>query len=94
MDGISVQGITDKEARDRRVPTVSFTHRSKQPDVIAKALAQNNIFVWSGYNYAHEVAKALDVFDSGGVVRIGPVHYNSLDEIDELLNVLHSIISA
>ena len=93
MDGIKVQGITDKEAMDRRVPTVSFTHQSKQPDAIAKALAQQNIFVWSGYNYAHEVAKTLDIFDTGGAVRIGPVHYNSLAEIDEVLQALQSIVS-
>ena len=93
MDGIKVQGITGKEAMDRRVPTVSFTHQSKQPDAIAKALAQQNIFVWSGHNYAHEVAKTLGIFDTGGAVRIGPVHYNSLAEIDEVLEVLRSIVS-
>ena len=93
MDGIKVQGITGKEAMDRRVPTVSFTHQSKQPDAIAKALAQQNIFVWSGHNYAHEVAKTLGIFDTGGAVRIGPVHYNSLAEIDEVLEVLRSIVN-
>jgi cysteine desulfurase family protein (TIGR01976 family) len=93
MDDIKVQGITDKEAMDRRVPTVSFTHQNMKPNAIAKALAESNIFVWSGYNYAHEVAKTLGVFDTGGVVRVGPVHYNSLAEIDDFLKTLHRIVS-
>jgi cysteine desulfurase family protein (TIGR01976 family) len=93
IDGIKVQGVTDKEAMDRRVPTVSFTHQSKQPNEIAAALAQQGIFVWSGHNYAVEVAKALNIYDTGGAVRVGPVHYNSLAEIDELLEVLHNIVS-
>jgi cysteine desulfurase family protein (TIGR01976 family) len=93
IDGVTVQGITDAGAMDRRVPTVSFTHAQASPDSIAKALAEQNIFVWSGHNYAVEVAKTLDIYDSGGAVRVGPVHYNSLEEIDELLEALPAILS-
>ena len=93
IDGIAVHGITDKNAMDRRVPTVSFTHARAKPASIAKMLAAQNIFVWSGHNYAIEPAKVLDLYDGGGVVRIGPVHYNSIDEVDELLEALPGIIS-
>ena len=93
IDGVTVQGITDAGAMDRRVPTVSFTHAQASPDSIAKALAERNIFVWSGHNYAVEVAKTLGIYDSGGAVRVGPVHYNSLGEIDELLAALTEILS-
>ncbi len=93
IDGVTVQGITDAGAMDRRVPTVSFTHSQASPDGIAKALAEQNIFVWSGYNYALEAAKTLGIYDSGGAVRVGPVHYNSLEEIDELLAALPAILS-
>ncbi len=94
IDGLTVQGITDQSALDRRVPTVSFTHQSTDPDRIAQALAQKNIFVWSGSNYALEVARALDIEDSGGAVRVGPVHYNGIAEIEELLEVLPDIVNA
>ena len=53
-----------------------------------KALAAQNIFAWSGHNYAVEVVKSLDLYESGGVVRVGPVHYNTIDELDRLLEVL------
>ena len=92
INGVTVQGVTDKEAMDRRVPTVSFTHESKRPDEIAAALARQNIFVWSGHNYAIEVAKSLGIYDTGGAVRVGPVHYNSLAEIDELLDALRGML--
>ncbi len=94
LDGITVQGITAAAAMERRVPTVSFTHDSISPDAIAAALAKQNIFVWSGHNYAVEIAKALEIYESGGAVRIGPVHYNSHDEIDELLVALEAIVAA
>ncbi len=92
IDGIRVRGITEVDALDRRVPTVSFTHESVAPDVIAEALAERNIFVWSGHNYAVEVAKTLGIYDSGGGVRIGPVHYNSVAEIDAVLDALAAIL--
>ena len=94
LPGVKVQGITDQAALDRRVPTVAFTHDSKPPEEIAEALAKENIFVWSGHNYALEVAKSLDILESGGAVRVGPVHYNSVAEIDELIESLGRILVA
>jgi cysteine desulfurase family protein (TIGR01976 family) len=94
IDNVTVQGITSPDAMDRRVPTVSFTHGTVAPDAIAKSMAKENIFVWSGHNYAVEVAKTLGIYESGGVLRVGPVHYNSVDEIDEFLEVLERIVSA
>lgn len=92
IDGIVVQGITAPEAQDRRVPTVSFTHDNVAPSAIAGGLAKQNIFVWSGHNYAVEAAKALGIYESGGVVRVGPVHYNGVAEVDELLEALPALL--
>ena len=92
LSGVTVQGITSPEAMSRRVPTVSFTHATSAPNDIARALAAENIFVWSGHNYAVEVAKSLGILESGGAVRVGPVHYNSHDEIDRCLGSLGSIL--
>ncbi len=91
--GITVQGITAHDAMERRVPTVSFTHAEVAPQTIAMALAEQNIFVWNGHNYAVEVAKALGIHESGGAVRVGPVHYNSIGEIDELLEALPAVLT-
>ena len=93
IDGVRVLGITDPDAMDRRVPTVSFVHERHAPAAVAEALAKQNIFVWNGHNYAVEVAKALDIYDTGGAIRVGPVHYNTFDEIDETLDVLGKILA-
>ena len=93
IDGVRVLGITDTAAFDRRVPTVSFTHARVAPSEIAQYLADDNIFVWNGHNYAVEVAKALGIYESGGAVRIGPVHYNSVGEVDETLQRLATLLS-
>ena len=58
LPGVKIQGITDPSAMQRRVPTVAFTVDGDSPDRIAKALAAENIFVWSGHNYALEAAKS------------------------------------
>jgi cysteine desulfurase family protein (TIGR01976 family) len=93
LPDVTVQGITAADRMAWRVPTVSFTHASMAPDAIARALAERNIFVWSGHNYAVEAADALGILKSGGAVRVGPVHYNSVEEIDALLTELEAILA-
>src|SRR5210317_644501 len=93
IDGVTVQGISSPDAMDRRVPTVAFTHNRIDPAHIAESLARENIFVWKGHNYAVEVAKALNIYETGGAVRIGPVHYNSAEELDEALAALRRILA-
>jgi len=92
LPGVRVQGITDRDAMDRRVPTVSFTVDGVPPADIAESLAKKNIFVWSGHNYAVEAATALGIYDSGGAIRVGPVHYNTRDEIDAILIALDEVL--
>jgi cysteine desulfurase family protein (TIGR01976 family) len=92
LPGVKIQGISDASAMHRRVPTVSFTVEGDSPDRIAKALADENIFVWSGHNYAVEAATALGILDKGGVIRVGPVHYNSKGELERLLECLAAIL--
>lgn len=93
IKGVQVRGITDPGAMSRRVPTVAFTADESSPAEIADELADKNIFVWHGHNYAVEVVRALGLADKGGVVRVGPVHYNTLDEVDTALNAIEDVLS-
>jgi selenocysteine lyase/cysteine desulfurase len=70
----------------RRVPTVSFTIDGLPPDDMAKVLARDNIFVWSGHNYAIEPMKRMGLLDKGGVLRVGLAHYNTPAEVDTFLD--------
>ena len=93
LPGVRILGITDAAAMERRVPTVSFAVENDSPDRIARALGDENIFVWNGHNYALEAASELGILDTGGAVRVGPVHYNTIGELDELLASLEGILA-
>ena len=88
IPGVRIWGITDTQRTDERVPTVAFTMDRHSPRSIAERLAKHNIFVWDGHYYAVEVMERLALAHSGGMVRVGPVHYNTIQELDSLLEVL------
>ncbi len=89
---LSIFGITDPRQGAHRVPTVSFVHERISTDEIAKALAERNIFVWSGNNYALELVRSLGLNEEAGVVRIGAAHYNTPAEIDVTLEALEAYV--
>jgi selenocysteine lyase/cysteine desulfurase len=89
--GLTIRGVTSDNAMHRRVPTVSFTLEGKHPQAIAKALAADNIFVWSGHNYAVEPVQRMGLMESGGVLRVGLAHYNTEEEVDALLDSMTHI---
>ena len=93
MRGICIIGITEARRASSRVPTVSFTHERRSPAEIARALAERNIFVWSGHNFALEVVRSLGIDEEQGVVRIGLAHYNTASEVDQALNALDLTLS-
>jgi cysteine desulfurase family protein (TIGR01976 family) len=69
----------------RRAPTAFFTVAGRTPRQVAEHLAARQVNVWSGDNYAWELAGALGLRDSGGAVRAGLVHYNDQADVDRLL---------
>ncbi len=88
IKGLKVRGITSANAVHRRVPTVSFTVEGVQPVTLAKHFADENIFVWSGHNYALEPVTRMGLMDKGGVLRVGLAHYNTEDEINRFVSSL------
>jgi cysteine desulfurase family protein (TIGR01976 family) len=91
IPGVHLYGITNPDEFADRVPTVIFTHEQHSPLAIAEALAQQHIYVWDGNYYALAAMQRLGLEESGGAVRIGPVHYNTLAEIDRLMDVLRAL---
>jgi cysteine desulfurase family protein (TIGR01976 family) len=92
IKGLKIWGITDLAQLDRRVPTVSFTLEGHSPREVAEYLGRRGIFVWDGNYYALAVMERLGLEPTGGMVRVGPVHYNTEDEIDRLLNALEVMV--
>ena len=91
IHGLRLYGQADPGRLDLRVPTFAFTLEGKHPREVAEALAGENIFVWDGNYYALEVTTRLGLEASGGMVRVGAVHYNTLEEVSRLAEVLKKI---
>ncbi len=58
------------------------------PRGVAEALAADGIYAWDGDFYATTLVEDLGLAASGGVVRLGLVHYSTAAEIDRLLLAL------
>ena len=92
--GVTIYGITDSRRLEERVPTVSFTLKDWHPRRVAEELDKENIYVWDGNYYALAVTERLGLEESGGMVRVGPVHYNTVEEIERLGEALRRIASS
>ncbi len=90
--GLRIYGITEPNRFDQRVPTVAFRMEGLSPRRVAESLGERGIFVWDGNYYALAVTERLDVEDKGGMVRVGLVHYNTVEEVDRLLEEMHRLI--
>jgi cysteine desulfurase family protein (TIGR01976 family) len=92
IPGVQVQGITKADRLQERVPTVSITHPRHRPTSLAQALAAQGINVWSGHNYAYELARYLGLDEREGVLRIGLAHYNTAAEVDRIVHSLQRLL--
>ena len=91
IPGLSLYGLADLHRLDERVPTFSFRIKDLPPRSIAEKLAKEGIYVWDGNYYAINVTEQLGLENKGGMVRVGAVHYNTLQEVERLKNVLLKI---
>ena len=84
VPGLTIFGLTDARRLDERVATYSFRLKNLPPRKVAEKLAQQNIYVWDGNYYAINVTERLGLEENGGMVRVGAVHYNTLEEVEQL----------
>jgi selenocysteine lyase/cysteine desulfurase len=89
--GLTIYGLRDSQRLEERVPTFAFTMEGFTPRQVAEELGKRDIYVWDGNYYAISVTESLGLEDSGGMVRVGPVHYNTVEEIHRFGEVLREI---
>ena len=94
IDGVRLYGIGDLDRLDERTPTFAVRVGDAHPRETASSLAERGIFVWDGHYYAIELYDRLGLLDTGGAVRIGFCHYNSLDEVDLVLEALADLAAS
>ncbi|MGE5220839.1 MAG: cysteine desulfurase-like protein [Omnitrophica WOR_2 bacterium] len=81
VPGIRIYGIDDEKRVQERVPTFSFNLKKHHPREVAEELGQKGIYLWDGNYYALAITERLGLEQSGGMVRVGAVHYNTLEEV-------------
>jgi cysteine desulfurase family protein (TIGR01976 family) len=90
---VKVYGITDPKRFNERCSTVSLRIGEHNPTHIAKFLGDRGIFTWDGNFYAMNLSERLGVEPKGGVLRIGLVHYNTVEEVERLLSALREFVA-
>jgi cysteine desulfurase family protein (TIGR01976 family) len=88
IPGLTVHGPADPGRAAERTPTFAVTLAGWTPRGLAEALAAAGIYAWDGDFYATTLVEDLGLAASGGVVRLGMVHYTTFDEVDRLLETL------
>ena len=85
VPGVRLFGIADSARCDERTPTFAIRLGDRHPRDVSAALGARGIFTWDGNYYALALMERLGLERSGGAVRIGFCHYNTVDEVDRVI---------
>ncbi|MEM7660474.1 MAG: aminotransferase class V-fold PLP-dependent enzyme, partial [Bacteroidota bacterium] len=89
--GVRIVGEKDWH-KELRVPTISFVAEGKRSDELVQQVDAANIGIRYGDFYAKKLIDSLGLRSYHGVVRVSMVHYNTLEEVDRLIEVLDRIL--
>jgi cysteine desulfurase family protein (TIGR01976 family) len=94
IPGLKLYGISDPRRFDHRCATIVVRIEGHTPLELATKLGERGFFTWDGNYYALNVTEQLDVERLGGFLRIGLVHYNTMEEVERMLGALREIVGA
>ncbi len=75
-----------------RAPTFSFLVDGRRSAEFQPLLARDKIAIKSGNYGNYRIMEALGIDVEDGTVRVSMVHYNTLDEVDRLIEALDRVI--
>jgi len=87
---LKVFGITDPHRMSERAPTVSFQVAGAKSIEVAQRLGDQGVFAWHGNYYALPLTESLGT-EPAGMVRLGCMHYNTLEEVERTLDLLRTM---
>ncbi len=93
IPGLKIYGITDPARFHERCATLAVRIEKHTPLELATKLGERGFFTWDGNYYALNLTEHLGVEKSGGFLRIGLVHYNTVDEVDRMVAALREIVA-
>ena len=89
LSAVRLHGVQEYDGQ--RVSTFAVEVEGIHPMEVAKALRAQGVYVVSGHYYALNAMDRLGMGDSGGLVRIGFVHYNTESEVERTLDLLGTL---
>jgi len=90
LPNIKVYGIQLGDTQNERTPTIACTMKGKTAGEVTGLLGECGIFMTGGNCYALSLVEQLKLEETG-LFRIAMVHYNTIDEIDRLIETLAKI---
>jgi cysteine desulfurase family protein (TIGR01976 family) len=90
IPGLKLYGIGDPARLQWRCPTFAVRVEGHPPLELATRLGDHGMFTWDGNYYAINLTERLGVEQDGGFLRIGLVHYNTVEEADRVLEALRT----
>lgn len=73
-----------------RVSTIAFRHAERSSKEIADALIGRGFGLRNGHMYSMRLCETMGIPVDDGVVRVSAVHYNTMDEIERLIEALEA----
>jgi cysteine desulfurase family protein (TIGR01976 family) len=90
IPGLKLYGISDRPRLTSRCPTFAVRIEGHTPLELATRLGNRGIFTWDGNYYAINLTERLGVEQDGGFLRVGLVLYNTVEEVDRVLEALRT----
>ena len=75
-----------------RVPTISFKIDGMNSGEIARRIDDYRLAIRYGDFHARRLVEYLGIESGGGVVRVSMTHYNTLEEVDALIEALAEVL--
>ncbi|MDD1794032.1 cysteine desulfurase-like protein [Enterovibrio sp. ZSDZ42] len=90
LENVQLYGVEQVKGR---TATFALRFGDIDPTMVAEALGKRQIYVWSGHLYADKLTDAFGVTAKGGILRVGLMHYNTIEEIDVFFDALKEVLS-
>ncbi len=88
---VHIIGIEEAD-KEKRVSTISFVVEGRDSKEIVEKVDPHRIGIRFGDFYAKKLIRDLGIEDQNGVIRVSLVHYNTLEEVQRLIEVLDPLI--
>lgn len=88
----NVRIIGEKTVSETRVPTISFVVKGRDSESVVLETDSCHIGIRFGDFYAKRLIENLGLAQQQGVVRVSMVHYNTVEEVERLINCIEGVL--